>query len=106
MCLAVPSKVISVNEGGIALVDIMGVQRECSLMLTPDAKPGDFVLVHAGYAIQRIEEQDAAETLRLLGEIPDLLGDEFADEIAQASGTHEQGGAQGKAVAATEPALA
>ena len=91
MCLAVPSKVISIQPNGIALVDIMGVQRECSLMLTPDAQPGDFVLVHAGYAIQRIEEQDAAETLRLLGEIPDLLGDEFAGEIAQASGTHVAG---------------
>lgn len=91
MCLAVPSKVISVQQDGIALVDIMGVQRQCSLMLTPDAQPGDYVLVHAGYAIQRIEEQDAAETLRLLGEIPDLLGDEFAGEIAQASGTHETG---------------
>lgn len=97
MCLAVPSKVLSIQPNGIGQVDIMGVQRECSLMLTPDAKPGDYVLVHAGYAIQRIEEQDAQETLRLLQEIPDLLGDEFAEEIVQASDTHAP------AVAAPEP---
>ncbi len=79
MCLAVPSKVVSIDEARMALVDIMGVQRRCSLMLTPDAQVGDYVLVHAGYAIQRIEEQDAHETLRLLTEIPDLLGDELGD---------------------------
>ena len=104
MCLAVPSKVLSIQPNGIGQVDIMGVQRECSLSLTPDAKPGDYVLVHAGYAIQRIEEQDAAETLRLLGEIPDLLGDEFAGEIAQASGTHTSAADASKPAA--EPALA
>lgn len=109
MCLAVPSKVLSIQPNGIGQVDIMGVQRECSLMLTPDAKPGDYVLVHAGYAIQRIEEQDAQETLRLLEEIPDLLGDEFSDEIVQASDTHassepgEQASAEPRA-AATQPA--
>lgn len=101
MCLAVPSKVVSIDERGMALVDIMGVQRECSLALTPDVGVGDYVLVHAGYAIQRIEEQDARETLSLLAEIPDLLGDEFAGEIAQASGTHEPSDRQ-----AAEPALA
>ena len=83
MCLAVPSKIISIQANSMATVDIMGVQRTCSLAMTPDAAVGDYVLVHAGYAIQRIEEQDAAETLRLLSEIPDLLGDEFAADIAQ-----------------------
>lgn len=86
MCLAIPGKVVELEDGGIAQVDIMGVRRRCSVRLTPDAGVGDYVLVHAGYAIQKVEEQDANETLRLLGEMPDLLGDEFAGELSQAGG--------------------
>lgn len=85
MCLAVPSQIVSIDEGGIAQVSVMGVQRSCSLRLTPDAQVGDYVLVHAGFAIQRVEEQDAHETLRLLAELPDLFGDEFAGKLAAAS---------------------
>lgn len=85
MCLAVPSKVISIDANHLATVSVMGVERTCSLRLTPDAQVGDYVLVHAGFAIQRVEEQDARETLRLLAEMPDLLGDEFAADIAQAA---------------------
>lgn len=85
MCLAVPSKIVSVDDLGIATVSVMGVERTCSLRLTPDAHVGDYVLVHAGFAIQRVEEQDARETLRLLSEVPDLLGDEFASELASAA---------------------
>lgn len=86
MCLAVPSKVVSVDQNRMAVVSVMGVERTCSLRLTPDVQVGDYVLVHAGFAIQRVEEQDAQETLRLLAEIPDLLGDEFAADIAQETG--------------------
>lgn len=82
MCLAVPSKIVSIDDNRMAQVSVMGVERACSLRLTPDAQVGDYVLVHAGFAIQRVEEQDARETLRLLAEMPDLLGDEFAADIA------------------------
>ncbi|MBM7000484.1 HypC/HybG/HupF family hydrogenase formation chaperone [bacterium] len=85
MCLAVPSKVVSLGEGDMAEIDVLGVRRDCSVKLTPGVKPGDYVLVHAGFAIQIIEEQDAAETLRLLAEAPDLFGDEFAGELAAAA---------------------
>ena len=85
MCLAVPSQIVSIDENAIAQVSVMGVQRSCSLRLTPDAQVGDYVLVHAGFAIQRIEEQDARETLSLLAELPDLLGDDFAAELAAPS---------------------
>lgn len=83
MCLAVPSQVVSIDDFGIAKVSVMGVERECSLRLVPDVQVGDYVLVHAGFAIQRVEEQDARETIALLEEIPDLLGDEFAEDVAQ-----------------------
>jgi hydrogenase expression/formation protein HypC len=71
MCLGVPGKVLETAESvwGTAKVEIGGVTRDVSLQLTPDATVGDWVLVHAGFAIQQIDEEEAADTLRLLDEI-------------------------------------
>ncbi len=66
MCLAIPAKIVDVNENRMAQVDIMGVSRHVSLDLVPEANVGDFVLVHAGFAIQVIDQQAAEETLELL----------------------------------------
>jgi hydrogenase expression/formation protein HypC len=60
MCLAIPSKVLKI-KGLIAEVDIGGNVKEINIMLTPEAKVGDYVLIHAGYAIQVIDEQAADE---------------------------------------------
>ena len=68
MCLGVPGKVIS-HIGDFAEVDFGGVTREVSLLLCPEVQEGDYVLVHVGFAIQRLEEQEALETLKLLKEI-------------------------------------
>lgn len=57
MCLAFPAKVIAV-EGSLATVERAGVRRSASLMLLPEAKVGDYVLVHAGFAMQVIDEQE------------------------------------------------
>ena len=57
MCLAIPARVVTIEEGRMASVDIMGVTRKVSLDLTPDATEGDFVLVHAGFALQIVDEQ-------------------------------------------------
>jgi len=65
MCLAVPGKVIS-REGNVAMIDLGGVQRRVSVMLVPDVEVGQYVLVHAGFAIQTLEAGEAAETLALL----------------------------------------
>ncbi len=65
MCLAVPALVKSV-KGQSAVVDIEGVKREVSIQLTPEAKAGDYVLLHTGYAIGIIDPAEAAETLKLL----------------------------------------
>jgi hydrogenase expression/formation protein HypC len=62
MCLAVPSKIIEMN-GGVAKVDVDGVVREASLMLLDDAKIGDYVIVHAGFAISKVDEEAALQTL-------------------------------------------
>ncbi len=68
MCLAIPARVIQIEEG-LGLVELGGVVREASFMLLPDVQVGDYVLLHAGYALQRVDEAEAEETLRLLAEM-------------------------------------
>ncbi|WP_457553848.1 HypC/HybG/HupF family hydrogenase formation chaperone [Desulfobacula sp.] len=62
MCLAVPSRIIEINDT-VAKVDVDGVIRETSIMLLDDAKIGDYVIVHAGFAINKIDEEAALQTL-------------------------------------------
>jgi len=71
MCLAVPVKVVKI-EGSEADVEIGGVKRRISIMLTPEAKVGDYVLLHTGYAINVINEAEAQETLKILEEMARL----------------------------------
>jgi len=68
MCLAVPAKVVALKDA-IGKVEISGVTRDVSMMLLPEAKVGDFVLVHAGFAMQIVDEKDAQETDALLAEM-------------------------------------
>ena len=68
MCLAVPVKIVSIS-GTEAEVDAGGVKRTVSIMLTPEARVGQYVLLHTGYAIGVVDEDDAQETLRLLEEM-------------------------------------
>jgi hydrogenase expression/formation protein HypC len=68
MCLAIPAKVLKI-EGPLALVSIEGVEYKASLQLLEDVKEGDFVMLHAGFAIEKVDPEEAAETLRLLNEI-------------------------------------
>jgi hydrogenase expression/formation protein HypC len=65
MCLAIPARVMSIGENRMAEVDIMGVSRHVSLDLVPDASENDYVLVHAGFAIQIVDEEAARESLEL-----------------------------------------
>ena len=67
MCLAIPSKIIKI-ENNMATIDVEGVQREASLLLLEDARVGDYVIVHAGFAISKLDEAAAQETLDLLRE--------------------------------------
>lgn len=71
MCLAIPALVKSV-DGLEADVEIGGVGRRASIMLTPDVKVGDYVLLHTGYAISTIDESEAIETLEMFREIAEL----------------------------------
>ena len=76
MCLAIPGRIVEISSGNqdSALVDVVGVRRKIDLGLLLDNKPvpGDWVLIHVGFAMSKISEQDAADqmtTLRMLGEI-------------------------------------
>ncbi|BCG46323.1 [NiFe] hydrogenase metallocenter assembly protein HypC [Citrifermentans bremense] len=76
MCVGVPMQVISI-EGDQALTEVDGVKREASLMLLDqEVKVGDFVIVHAGFAISKLDEEDAKATLELMREAfaPELMG--------------------------------
>lgn len=72
MCLAVPVMIRNI-EGTQAIVELGGVKRMISLVLTPEAGVGNYVLVHAGYAIGIVDEEEAKETLHLLEEMTNLV---------------------------------
>jgi hydrogenase expression/formation protein HypC len=67
MCLAIPSKIVKI-ENGMGTIDADGVQRTCSLLLVENARIGEWVIVHAGFALHKIDEAAALESLRLLKE--------------------------------------
>lgn len=67
MCLAVPLKLLETN-GEHGVVEMGGIRRKVNLSFVEDAQPGDYVVVHTGFAITRMDEAEAADTLRLLNE--------------------------------------
>ena len=78
MCLAIPALIKSIKSKE-AEADIGGISRRVSLWLTPEAKVGDYVLLHTGYAINIIDQKEAEETLRLLEEIAELAEEEESE---------------------------
>ena len=76
MFLAIPAQIKSIEPGALGEVDILGVTRTVALDLVPKAKVGSWVLVHAGYGIELVDEQYAQETLDLIRQFPDLIADD------------------------------
>ncbi len=73
MCLAIPAEVVAIKDGGqTATVSLEGVRKDVSLALLNDVKPGDFVLVHVGYALNRIDAEEAQRTLALMAELGEV----------------------------------
>ncbi len=72
MCLAIPSKIVEIRDQ-MSVIDVDGVRREASLMLIEDARIGDYVIVHAGFAIQKIDATEALESLKLLRQAAALM---------------------------------
>lgn len=73
MCLAIPAQIVRMKEDNIVEVSVLGVTRDASIDLTPDAKVGDYVLIHAGFAIEVVDPDYAEETLDLVRQMPELL---------------------------------
>jgi len=87
MCLAIPGKINQINDNNLATIDILGVTREVSIDLTPKAKVGDFVLIHAGFAIEIVSEEFAQETIDLIKQFPELAADSMPSETSAISTT-------------------
>ena len=88
MCLAIPAKITELKDGNLATVDILGVTRDIAVVcdeavtvgaLTPQAGVGDFVLVHAGFAIEVVDADYAQETIDLIKQFPELAGEDIPD---------------------------
>jgi hydrogenase expression/formation protein HypC len=78
MCLAIPGKVLSVQSGVTPLmgrVSFSGVEKEVCLEWIPDVRPGEYVIVHVGFAITKMDEEEALETLRVIREAGELAGE-------------------------------
>jgi hydrogenase expression/formation protein HypC len=69
MCLAIPTQLIEIRPHGQALVDLGGIRKEISIVLTPGVQVGDYVIVHVGHAIGQIDPEEALRTLALFGEL-------------------------------------
>ena len=72
MCLAIPAQVVELREGDNAVVDLAGVRKEISLALVDRVAVGDYVIVHVGYALNKLDPDEAARTLALFAEIGQL----------------------------------
>lgn len=72
MCLAIPALLLELRAGEQALVDLGGIRKAVSIALVPDAQVGDYVIVHVGHAIGRIDPEEAQRTLALFAEMAQL----------------------------------
>jgi hydrogenase expression/formation protein HypC len=100
MCLAVPGKIIQLEDRDgtrMAQVDFGGVHKDVCLQYIPDAAVGDYVIVHVGFAIQRLDEESAKQTLKTfenLGILEEEFGDGFELAARQAAGLPSRNGGQ------------
>jgi len=68
MCLAIPARVVEINDNDQAIVDLGGVRKDVSLALVEDVAVGDYVIIHVGYALTRLDPEEAEKTLALMAE--------------------------------------
>ena len=83
MCIAVPAEVLEIREGNVALVDYGELQQEVKIDLV-DVKVGDFVLVHVGFAIQRLSREEGLETRQLFKEVYSAMG--MSEDVIKTGG--------------------
>lgn len=85
MCLAIPGEIVQI-DGTHATLDMLGVRRSISLALTPEARVGDWVLVHAGFSIQVVDEAEARQTIELVRELDELASEDISAAAYEADG--------------------
>lgn len=76
MCLAIPAQIVELRDNDNALVDLAGVKKEISLALVDGVAVGDYVIVHVGYALNKLDPEEAAKTLQLFEELGSQIGDD------------------------------
>jgi hydrogenase expression/formation protein HypC len=81
VCLAIPGQIVEITDQAnrLASVDVVGVRRTVNVGLIDDVEPGDWVLIHVGFALSRVDEDEAAATLRLL----ERMGAEYEQELEE-----------------------
>jgi hydrogenase expression/formation protein HypC len=81
VCLAIPGQIVEITDGmnRLASVDVVGVRRTVNVGLLDGVQPGDWVLIHVGFALSRVDEEEAAATLRLL----EQMGSEYEQELEE-----------------------
>ena len=72
MCLALPARIVELRENELGVVDLGGVRKEISLALVEEAQVGDYVIVHVGYALSKLDTEEAEATLRLFAELGEM----------------------------------
>lgn len=75
MCLAIPARVVELQDDDQAIVDLGGVRKEVSMALVEDVHVDDYVIVHVGYALNKIDPEEAEKTLRLFAEMGGIAGE-------------------------------
>ncbi|HHW78714.1 MAG TPA: HypC/HybG/HupF family hydrogenase formation chaperone [Xanthomonadaceae bacterium] len=78
MCLAIPAQIIEILEHEQAIVDMGGVRKPISTALLDEVAVGDYVIVHVGFALSRLDPEEAAETLKLFAELAEAINDEIS----------------------------
>ena len=88
MCLGIPAQIVEDidREGGLVKAEISGVRRSVSIALCPEAEVGDWVLVHVGFALSKIDEEEARETLALLEQMGEAYEQELREIRASVAG--------------------
>ena len=76
MCLAIPAQVIEISDNETAVVEVGGIRKAISTALLDEVAVGDYVIVHVGYALERLNVAEAEETLRLFAELADIMADQ------------------------------
>jgi len=95
MCLSIPSKIVKIDEDNIATVDTMGIKREVSLdLMSEDVSIGDYILIHVGFAMNKIDEEDALQSLEVYQEMLEAMQESERRQLIEEDDNCENRGSE------------